>query len=114
VHELRLSAILAAFGVDVAKERVVTDRNRITAGGVTAGIDFALTLLARLRGEAVARTTQLAMEYDPAPPFDSGSSDRTAPELVAVARSAVAALNTRILAIAASQREHRVAHALQA
>lgn len=64
---------LAAMGVAVVRERVVTDRNRISGGGVTAGIDFGLVLLAKLRGEQVAKMTQLAMEYDPKPPFDCGS-----------------------------------------
>jgi cyclohexyl-isocyanide hydratase len=52
--------------------RVVEDGNVITAGGVTSGIDFALTLIAREAGEDVARTIQLALEYDPAPPFPGG------------------------------------------
>lgn len=67
---------LAAFGVIPVRERVVMDRNRVTGGGVTAGIDFALTLTAAIRGEAHARLVQLSLEYDPAPPFDSGSPDR--------------------------------------
>lgn len=55
--------------------RVVEDGNVITAGGVTSGIDFALTLIAREAGEEVARMIQLALEYDPAPPFDGGHPD---------------------------------------
>lgn len=74
---------LALFGAEPVAERVVFDRNRVTGGGVTAGIDFALALIAAVRGEAHARVVQLALEYDPAPPFDSGSPDRAAPELVA-------------------------------
>ena len=96
--------VLAAFGVEVSDERVVIDRNRITGGGVTAGIDFGLTLLARLRGDTVAQVTQLAMEYDPAPPFDAGSPKRTAPEIVAMASSIVTDVNSRSLAIAAARR----------
>lgn len=65
--------MLPLFGAEPAEGRVVTDRNRITGGGVTAGIDFGLVLLARLRGDDVAKLTQLAMEYDPQPPFDAGS-----------------------------------------
>src|SRR6478735_6763110 len=65
--------LLAAFGAIPVAERVVHDRNRISGGGVTAGIDFGLTLLAEIRGEPIARLTQLAMEYDPQPPFQSGS-----------------------------------------
>ena len=74
---------LSLFGAEPVAERVVFDRNRVTGGGVTAGIDFALALIAAVRGEAHARVVQLALEYDPAPPFDSGSPDRAAPELLA-------------------------------
>ena len=68
---------LAAFGAIPVHERVVFDRNRVTGGGVTAGIDFALALTAAIRGEDHARLVQLSLEYDPAPPFDSGSPERT-------------------------------------
>lgn len=64
---------LPFFGAIPAEERVVIDRNRITGGGVTAGIDFGLLLLAELFDEATARYAQLLLEYDPAPPFDGGS-----------------------------------------
>jgi cyclohexyl-isocyanide hydratase len=67
---------LAAFGAIPVHERVVFDRDRVTGGGVTAGIDFGLALTAAIRGEAHARLVQLSLEYDPAPPFDSGSPDR--------------------------------------
>ncbi len=67
---------LAAFGAVPVKERVVIDRNRATGGGVTAGIDFGLALTAAIRGEAHARLVQLSLEYDPSPPFDSGSPER--------------------------------------
>ncbi|MBX9861094.1 MAG: DJ-1/PfpI family protein [Sphingomonas sp.] len=67
---------LASFGAIPVHERVVFDRNRVTGGGVTAGIDFALALTAAIRGEAHARLVQLSLEYDPAPPFDSGSPER--------------------------------------
>lgn len=73
---------LALFGAEPVSERVVIDRDRITGAGVTSGIDFALTIANELHGEQVARTIQLAMEYDPAPPFDGGSPKREAPELV--------------------------------
>jgi len=59
----------------------VLDRNRMSGGGVTAGIDFGLTLLAQLRGADAAKLTQLAMEYDPQPPFDAGSPQGAGPEL---------------------------------
>jgi cyclohexyl-isocyanide hydratase len=64
---------LSAFGAEPVDARVVVDRNRITGGGVTAGIDFGPVLLAKLRGDEAAKLTQLAMEYDPEPPFQSGS-----------------------------------------
>jgi cyclohexyl-isocyanide hydratase len=73
---------LAALGVDVGTERVVIDRNRITGGGMTAGIDFGLTLASILYGEEVAKITQLMIEYNPAPPFDTGSPEKAGPELV--------------------------------
>jgi cyclohexyl-isocyanide hydratase len=74
---------LALLGAIPAAERVVLDRNRITGAGVTAGIDFALTLATLLRGETQAKAIQLALEYDPAPPFEAGSPERAGPELVA-------------------------------
>lgn len=74
---------LAQFGAEPVDERVVIDRNRATGGGVTAGIDFALTLAARLHGEDTARAIQLSMEYDPEPPFASGSPRNADPALVA-------------------------------
>ena len=70
-------------------ERVVIDRNRFTGGGVTAGIDFGLTLLAALRGEETARMTQLMMEYDPQPPFNTGTPALAGPELTAMAEAAM-------------------------
>ena len=82
--------VLAALGVDVVRSRVVIDRNRMTGGGVTAGIDFGLTLLAQLRGEDAAKLSQLAMEYDPAPPFDAGSPESAGPVITAQARAFVA------------------------
>ena len=75
--------MLPLFGAEPVAERVVVDRNRVTGGGVTAGIDFALTLTAILRGEAHAKAVQLSLEYDPAPPFDSGSPDKADPAIVA-------------------------------
>src|SRR5687767_7057322 len=74
---------LSLFGAEPVAERIVFDRNRVTGGGVTAGIDFALALTAAIRGEAHAKMIQLALEYDPAPPFDSGSPDRAGEALLA-------------------------------
>ena len=95
---------LGLFGAEPAAERVVFDRNRVTGGGVTAGIDFALALTAAIRGEAHARMVQLAFEYDPAPPFDSGSPERAGERLVAAYRTRMDALapgrDARIRAVA--------------
>jgi cyclohexyl-isocyanide hydratase len=82
--------LLKAFGAIPVAERVVRDRNRISGGGVTAGIDFGLTLAAELAGEEVARTIQLVLEYDPQPPFDSGSPEKAGPERVASLRARMA------------------------
>jgi cyclohexyl-isocyanide hydratase len=81
---------LAWFGAIPVAERVVFDRNRVTGGGVTAGIDFGLSLAAAIRGEDYARFIQLSLEYDPAPPFTSGSPDTASPETLAAYRSLVA------------------------
>jgi len=73
---------LSAFGAEPTDARVVVDRNRITGGGVTAGIDFGLVVLAKLRGDDAAKLTQLAMEYDPEPPFNSGSPKTADPAII--------------------------------
>jgi cyclohexyl-isocyanide hydratase len=78
---------LSLFGAEPVEGRVVTDRNRITGGGVTAGIDFGLVMLAKMRGDDAARLTQLTMEYDPAPPFNAGSPAGAGPDLVKQALS---------------------------
>ncbi len=75
------------FGADPVANRVVRDRNRLTGGGVTAGIDFGLTLAAELAGEDTARQIQLHLEYDPAPPFDTGAPERASEKLVAKVRT---------------------------
>ncbi len=74
--------LLPIFGAQPVPERVVIDRNRITGGGVTAGIDFGLVLAAQLCGEDRAKEIQLMMEYAPAPPFQSGSPTTAEPALV--------------------------------
>lgn len=74
---------LEKFGAVPVRERVVIDRNRITGGGVTAGIDFALYTIAEMYSERVAKTIQLGIEYQPAPPFNSGSPETADPEIVA-------------------------------
>lgn len=79
--------VLSRFGAKSVKARVVTDRNRISGGGVTAGIDFGLMVLAQLRGADVAKAIQLTMEYDPQPPFDAGSPEKAGTEVVSAARA---------------------------
>jgi cyclohexyl-isocyanide hydratase len=91
-HWLSLD-LLPLLGAEAVEARVVRDRNRITGAGVTAGIDFGLTIAAELFGAPVAQRIQLAIEYDPAPPFDSGSP-RSAPAEI---RAAVARASERTL-----------------
>ncbi len=83
---------LAAFGAVPVADRVVRDRNRLSGGGATAGIDFGLTLAAELAGEQTAKAIQLMMEYDPKPPFDSGSPEKAGPELVALYKQRTAGM----------------------
>ena len=81
---------LALLGAEPVNQRVVRDRNRISGAGVTSGIDFALTLVAEIAGDAVARAVQLQMEYDPEPPFTCGSPQTAPPEEVEQARAKMA------------------------
>lgn len=74
--------LLRECGATPEKSRVVHDRNRITGGGVTAGIDFALEMIAELSGRSCAEAVQLALEYNPRPPF-TGNPDHTDPAIVA-------------------------------
>jgi cyclohexyl-isocyanide hydratase len=71
--------LLPLVGATHEKARIVKDGNVITAGGVTSGIDFGLSVIAEIAGEDVAKTIQLGVEYDPAPPFNSGHPDRASP-----------------------------------
>ena len=93
---------LAKLGVEVGTERVVVDRNRITGGGVTAGIDFGLTIASILYGEETAKIVQLLLEYDPAPPFDAGSPEKAGSEIVNKAILYMQKLSNLELAKAAS------------
>jgi cyclohexyl-isocyanide hydratase len=79
--------LLAAFGAVPVEARVVRDGPLMTGGGVTAGIDFALTLVAELAGREVAEAIQLNMEYAPAPPFAAGRPEKAPPQVVATVRS---------------------------
>jgi len=78
---------LPRFGAVPVAERVVRDRNRLSGGGVTAGIDFGFTLAAELAGADKAKAIQLALEYDPQPPFDCGSPEKAGGSLVAQLRA---------------------------
>jgi putative intracellular protease/amidase len=92
-HWLELET-LRQYGAEPTGERVVEQGKVITAAGVSAGIDMALTLAARLIGEDGAKAIQLGIEYDPRPPFDCGSVEKADPQVVAAVRAAVAARQT--------------------
>jgi cyclohexyl-isocyanide hydratase len=80
---------LAAFGATATKTRVCIDRNRVTGGGVTAGIDFALTLVSKLVDEKTAQAIQLRLEYNPAPPFNAGSPDTAPSDVLALIKDRI-------------------------
>jgi cyclohexyl-isocyanide hydratase len=78
--------LLAQFGVEPDRSRVVRDGNVFSGGGVTAGIDMALTVMAEIAGADYAQTVQLALEYAPAPPFDCGRPETAPAHIMAAAR----------------------------
>ena len=86
---------LAKFGAIATPARVCVDRNRVTGGGVTAGIDFGLTLVEILADRPTAESIQLLIEYNPAPPFDAGSPETASPEVLAVVKAKMAARTGR-------------------
>ena len=86
---------LPHFGATPSRERVCIDRNRITGGGVTAGIDFALTLVSTLIDRATAEAVQLRLEYNPAPPFNAGSPDTAPAEVLASMSERIAPFRAR-------------------
>ena len=90
--------LLVPFGATPDAARVVRDGNVITGGGVTAGIDFALTVVAELAGPETAQAIQLQIEYAPAPPFDAGSPETAPPAILARVRE-------RHVTLAARRRE---------
>jgi cyclohexyl-isocyanide hydratase len=92
---------LALMGAVPVREQVVVDGNIVTGAGVTSGIDFALRLAAILAGEQVAREIQLQIEYEPEPPFDSGSPERASPETLATVKARLARLNEERRTVAA-------------
>lgn len=88
---------LPFFGATISRERVCVDRNRITGGGITAGIDFALTLVSMLIDRNAAEMIQLRMEYNPAPPFNSGSPETAPAAVLAAMKARVAPAQARRL-----------------
>jgi cyclohexyl-isocyanide hydratase len=86
---------LKEFGAIPTHTRVCVDRNRVTGGGVTAGIDFALTLVSLLTDRRTAEMIQLRIEYDPAPPFNAGSPETAPAEIVALTRERIAPAQAR-------------------
>ena len=95
--------LLRAFGAIPTQGRVVRDGNLLTGGGVTAGIDFALTLAAKIMGQEAAEAVQLGLEYAPSPPFHAGTPDVASPGVLALARQR--------LAVRRAERE-RIIHSL--
>ena len=94
--------LLPLVGADPANARIVEDGKLVTSGGVTSGLDFALTLIGRLHGDAVAQAIQLAIEYDPAPPYVGGHPDRTPAAITA-------GLKARVYDAAAARMEQALA-----
>lgn len=86
---------LPAFGAEPVRARAVEHGKIVTAAGVSAGIDMALRLVQRIAGDDFARGVQLGIEYDPDPPFDAGSPDKHAPEMVAMVRAFGAAARAK-------------------
>lgn len=91
---------LEMFGAIPTATRVCVDRNRITGGGVTAGIDFGLTLASLLADQATAEAIQLGIEYNPAPPFNAGSPDTAPAAVLAAVKARIAARTDRSEAMA--------------
>jgi cyclohexyl-isocyanide hydratase len=95
-----LKDVLKEFGAIVTDGRVVVDRNRITGGGVTAGIDFALKITELLRSKAYAQAVQLYLEYDPQPPYDSGSPEKAPHAVKTFLSQMFQGMHDKVLAIA--------------
>ncbi len=98
---------LAYFGATPMANRIVVDRNRVTGGGVTAGIDLALYVASLVTNEPTARAIQLSLEYNPEPPFNSGSPESAGPEAVAAVRQRAAGMLSERLA-ATKRAAHRL------
>ena len=80
---------LSQFGAEPSNERVCVDRNRLTGGGITAGVDFGIAVAGRLAGEDAGRLIELIMEYAPQPPFGTGRPDLADAQTLAAARGAL-------------------------
>jgi len=91
--------LLEKFGAIPTPGRVVRDGNLFTGGGVTAGIDFALTMVAELASPAQAQAIQLQIEYSPAPPFDAGTPESAPPEILQAVRATGAKIRAERVAI---------------
>lgn len=102
-HWLAMDA-LDAFGATPVEARVVRDRNRITGGGVTAGLDFGLAILEELRGTEYAQAVQLLAEYAPEPPLQAGTLASAPPEVATMMRAMFPGFETHIRAIARTRR----------
>jgi hypothetical protein len=87
--------LLGSLGARPVAERVVERGKILTAAGVSAGIDMALVLAARIANDVVAQGIQLSIEYDPDPPFDAGSPEKAPPAVVEMVRAGEAAQSTR-------------------
>lgn len=90
--------LLGELGANPVVERVVERGRIVTAAGVTAGLDMALTLAARLTSPEVAQAIQLGLEYDPQPPFDAGSPEKAPDAIVELVRDVVASADAEALA----------------
>lgn len=101
-HCCARDTVLPLLGAIPVDDRVVFDGNRVTAAGVSAGLDFALALAARLRGEDYARTAQLVAEYAPKPPFEAGSPTAAGPTITRRAQAILDTLTTEARKAAAS------------
>jgi transcriptional regulator GlxA family with amidase domain len=86
--------VLASLGAEPVPDRIVEEGKIITAAGVSAGIDMELRLVQKIYGDEAAQTVQLGIEYDPQPPFDTGSPEKAPEEIVEAARAAMIAANT--------------------
>ena len=80
---------LAQFGAEISHERVCFDRNRITGGGITAGVDFGIAVAGHWSGESTGRLIELIMEYSPQPPYGTGRPDLADAQTLAAAKTAM-------------------------